>query len=54
MYLFGKSVALVILLNMANLTIRKVHRKGYLRAILQLGMRILSFLRNVSGVHKLQ
>ena len=36
---------------MADFNIRKMHRKGYLRAILQLGMRSLSFLRNI---HKSQ
>ena len=42
---FGKGVAQIMLLNRADLNIRKMHRKGYLRTILQLGMRSLSFLR---------
>ena len=43
----------MISLNMANLSNRKINRKGYLRVILQLGTRSLSFLRK-SGVHKSQ
>ena len=43
---FGRGVAQLIPLNMANLNNGQIHRKEYLRAILQLGMRSLSFLRN--------
>ena len=46
MYLFGRDVAYLISLNTVNLNNRKVSRKGYLRVILQLGMRSLCFLRN--------
>ena len=37
---------------MANLNKWKTHRKGYLRAILQLGMRSRVFSEIVSGVDK--
>ena len=46
MYLFVRDVAYLISINMANLNNRKINRKGYLRVILQLGVRSLSFIRN--------
>ena len=41
-----------LLLNMAELNNRKIHRKGYFRVIRQLGMCSLNFPEMVSGVHK--
>ena len=43
MYLFGRDVVGLMSLNKANLDNRKIDNKGYFRAILQLGMRSLSF-----------
>ena len=45
-YLFGRCAAELKPLSMANLNNGKIHRKEYLRVIVQLGMRSLSFLRN--------
>ena len=45
-YLFGRGVAYLISLNMANMNNRKINTKGDLRVILQLDMHSLSFLRN--------
>ena len=44
LYLFGRDVAYLRSLNMANLNNEKINRKGYLRVIFQLGRRSLSFL----------